>query len=275
MIISKGTYADEKIVCGTIGNIEKLAAQEKLDQPALIVAGETIKFWQKKRGLSKNILYLGTNPEKYRTLGNIIHLPMIEIVKKKFSPQEYRTLIENLNKYPLVILTSRYAVKYFMEIIGQEGYSIVKLGYIDFAAVGQDTAKELRSYRIDPKVIASVETSEGLLRSLTKEYNLKDKKILFPRSALPNPFLKDELTKQGAEVTELTVYDNRKPEKADISFERIDQVLFTSPSTVKNFLEDYGVIPGNWKILSKGAPTQKALKDAGYESEVLIYDEIS
>lgn len=277
IIVSKGSYPDEKIVCGAIENIEKLAAQEKLDQPALIVAGETVKFWQKKQSATKtkNILYLGTNPEKYRMLGNIIHLPMIDIVKKQFSPQEYRNLVESLEKYQLVILTSRFAVKYFMEIIGQEGYSIVNLGFIDFAAVGQDTAKELRSYRIDPKVIASVETSEGLLANLLKEYNLKDKKILFPRSALPNPYLMDELKKRGAEVTELTVYDNKKPTKADISFEHVDQVFFTSPSTVKNFLEDYGTIPSHWKILCKGAPTQKALKDAGYESEVLIYDEIS
>jgi uroporphyrinogen III methyltransferase/synthase len=102
--------------------------------------------------------------------------------------------------------------------------------------------------------------------------DVRGKKILFPRSSLPNPYLKGELTKQGAQVDPLTVYRNVKPQKRDLPKVPISKILFTSPSTVRNFVEDYGRIPDQWKILSKGPLTSRSLREAGYESEVLTYD---
>jgi len=114
------------------------------------------------------------------------------------------------------------------------------------------------------------------LQALLKTYGerIKTKKILFPRSALPNPYLRNELVKYGAVVEELVIYENRKPAKANYPFQRIGKIFFTSPSTVNNFLSDYGIIPQEWQILCKGSVTREALKKAGYESEVFVYDEI-
>ena len=117
-----------------------------------------------------------------------------------------------------------------------------------------------------------VEVVEGLLQQIVNTFDIKDKKILFPRSSLSNPALKEELTKLGAYVEQLTVYRNTKHPKRDLPVEGIEKILFTSPSTVRNFLQDYNEIPGQWKVLSKGPMTRQSLKEAGYESEVLIND---
>jgi len=90
--------------------------------------------------------------------------------------------------------------------------------------------------------------------------------------SLPNPALKEELTKLGANVKQFTVYQNIKLPKRDLPVNGIDKILFTSPSTVRNFLHDYNKIPAHWKVLSKGPVTRQSLKEAGYESEVLIND---
>ena len=107
-----------------------------------------------------------------------------------------------------------------------------------------------------------------MLSALDKAYDLKCKKILFPRSSLTNPYLKDELTKRGCEVNEVAIYQNTKPEKRDLPTIPISKVIFTSPSTVKNFLEDYGSIPPDWQILCKGPKTSAALKAARYPDTV-------
>ncbi len=270
IIISKGTYAEEKIVCGTIGTIEALILKDPVDPPALMVVGNTVKFWQERRKKEGTILYLGTNPQKYKALGNVVHLPMIKILAIPFSRDILKRLHHGLEEYSLIILTSRFAVKYFMALLNNSRYANAKLKGMDFAVVGKDTAKELKKFKLTAKVIAHPETGEGLLEALTRAYDLKGMKILFPRSSLPNPFLKTELTRRGALVTELTVYENQKPPIKDFSFQGVDKVIFTSPSTVKNFLEDFGMIPHHWQIFAKGPVTQKVLAEAGYESEILI-----
>lgn len=141
---------------------------------------------------------------------------------------------------------------------------------IDFAVIGESTAWTLAQYGFRAKVTAEEENSEGMLTALKADGDLRGKNILFPRSSLPNPFLKEQLEKAGSRVIELVVYQNTKPAKRPLPSTPIDKIFFTSPSTVKNFLEDYGKIPENWDILSRGTRTQKALEEAGYRNQISI-----
>ncbi len=269
MIISNGTRIDEEIVTGSLGDIEERHAQHPLKPPALIIAGQTIKFRQEKTLEEKNILYLGTFPERYRRMGKIIPLPMIELQKAALSQADQDRLKASLADFDFILMTSRHAVKYFFQILKEEGISWLSSA-IRFMTIGQETANTLRRYHFEPELIPETETGPGLFESMKKKYPLKGKKILFPRSALPNPFLKDKLTKAGANVWELVVYQNLKPEKMPLPRIKIDQILFTSPSTVRNFLEEYGTIPPLWNILAKGPRTQEALQEAGFHQAAVL-----
>lgn len=270
IVISQGTTPQERRVLGTIQDIEQRVAQANLSFPALIVVGQTVKFYKKQEAVPENLLYLGTNPERYRSLGHIIHLPMIEITPRKLPAKIITRLLTDLDKYQLIILTSRFAVQYFLKILMKRNNLMAKLRKIDFAVIGGETAQALREFDIESKIVATPETSQGLLRALVERYDLRKMNILFPRSALLNPFLKKKLAQKGASVKELAVYDNKKPAKRDLPRFPIHKILFTSPSTVKNFIEHYGTIPLRWQILSKGPLTSQALKKAGYDSEMLI-----
>ncbi len=282
MVISKGTTREEKIITATIQTIESSVLNGNLNAPALIIVGKTVNFFKPKTVSNKNeqeipetnILYLGTNPQKYESFGPILHWPLIEITPIIFSEEQKREILSSINQYDWIILTSRFAVQYFMELIGELKYSL-RNSQIKWAVIGRETARALRNYGIIPTLIPELETSQGLFKALTSQFDLKGKKMLFPRSALPNPYLKNELTKTGVQVTELIVYENKKPvvsKRPDLS--QVNSVIFTSPSTVKNFLDLCGAVPQNWKIFSKGTLTQETLKNAGYESEILIDEEI-
>ena len=133
-----------------------------------------------------------------------------------------------------------------------------------FAVIGKRTQRCLHIHHIQSTLVAEEETAQGLFKAMTRHFDLKDKKILFPRSSLPNSFLKEALLEQGATVTDVTIYENVKPIKRELPLARIDGVIFTSPSTVRNFLADYGRIPASWQILAKGPVTFKTLLEAGY-----------
>jgi uroporphyrinogen III methyltransferase / synthase len=271
LIISKGTRTEQKIVQATLGNIVKKLKENPLDPPALIIVGNVVQFYKEKNIPKLNVLYTGTHPEKHEALGHLIMFPMISITPAKLNEQEQKNLASALNESHIILFTSYFGVQSFFESLKKYKISKAGLNTKDFVVIGKGTADTLRGFDMEPKYIAEDETSEGTFATLKKHYDLKGKRILFPRSSLPNPFLKTELEKSGAVVSEVAIYVNTKPAKRPLPQKPIDMVFFSSPSTVMNFLKDYDRIPDHWRIGCKGPATQKALERAGYKSEMIIY----
>jgi uroporphyrinogen III methyltransferase/synthase len=271
LIVSKGTRTEEKIVQATLATIVKKLKETPLDPPALIIVGNVVQFYKEKLTHKINVLYTGTHPEKHGALGHLIKFPMISISRTKLSGQERKHLHKAMEESHIILFTSYFGVRSFFEWIKENKVSKANLRTKDFVVIGKGTADTLRGFDIEPKYIAEDETSEGTFATLKKHYNLKGKRILFPRSSLPNPFLKTELEKSGAIVHEVAIYVNTKPAKRPLPKQPVDMVFFTSPSTVVNFLKDYDRIPDHWRIGCKGPATQKALQQHGYQSEMIIY----
>jgi len=268
MIISRGTKKNQQVIKGTLQTIEQAVATVQLKPPALIIVGRVTDFYQPV-DKHKNILFLGTHPQEYSALGNIIHCPMIQISAKKFSLKERKTILQRLSEAQVVLLTSEYAVEYFDKFLEVSRQSLSSLKNIDFVVIGSYTAQALLDRGAHPRIIAPVETAQGVYQELKRRMKLKDLKIIFPRSSLPNPFLKKALIKAGADVFEFSVYENTPARKRPLPKISIDSVVFTSPSTVHNFLKDYKKIPESWEILCKGPVSLKALKDQGYSGSII------
>ncbi len=266
MVISKGTSPQEKIVSGTLSDIRRKVAEAPLEPPVLIVVGETLKFYHESRKTSRRerILYTGSDSGDFRARAEVIPFPMIEITPAKLTAGRIKTLLTNLIRYDIILFTSKFGVKHFFELLAGEKYAAKKLGKKTFVAIGESTAKALAHQGISVALVARVETSEGLFDEMAKKFKLRGKKILFPRSNLPNPYLKRKLTESGSRVEELTIYKNVKPAKRPLPKTGIDKILFTSPSTVRNFIEDHGAVPANWRILSRGPLTSACLREMGY-----------
>ncbi len=263
IIISKGTRKDEQVLSGTLGTIEGIVKKYRPQPPALMIVGKTTRFYKPPLE-RKTILFLGTHPQNYRSLGNILHFPMIQIKPVKFPAIAKKYFLDELLASDLIVVTSEYAVEQLFALFKAETLSDKK-----FVAIGSHTAQALLDHNLHPRLIASDETSEGLFSAIKKKFPLEGKLIVFPRSGLPNPFLRRALTKEGAKVKEVTVYNNVKPAKRALPKEQVDAVVFTSPSTVVNFMKDYGKIPSSWEVLCKGPASRKALKKYGYLARII------
>lgn len=266
LVVSRGTCIDEQAVKGTLETIENLVYKAGIKPPALIIAGLTVGFYAPRP--RKTLLHCGTNPELYLNLGHIISWPMIEIRPITFDAAQREKLKEDFLRCDLVILTSPSSVEHFMKLI-LEIKSFQEVSKKMFAVIGKFTAGALEEFGVTPQIISSEETAQGFFKTLLSVMSLRGKRILFPRSSLPNPFLKESLETQGAIVAEWTVYLNTKPARRPLPDVAIQGVIFTSPSTAKNFLEDYETISPSWEILAKGPATFAALKEAGYNSKII------
>jgi len=207
---------------------------------------------------AKIFLHCGTHPEIYSHLGQMIPWPMIDIKPVSFNETAQKQILQAFESADIVIFTSGHAVEHFFHIIAKPTSNKI------FAVIGQNTQEALQKFHIKALIVAPQETAQGLYQAITQYTNVQGKHILFPRSSLPNPFLKEALSKLGAIVTEIVVYENTKPAKRPLPSLDIHGVIFTSSSTVRNFLTDYATIPAHWQILARGPMTLKFLQDKGY-----------
>lgn len=269
-VISRATYRDEKIVVGTLADIEHKVTAANVLAPCIILFGDVLRFYKEKPVLPQKVLFTGTNPERFTGLGEICSWPMIQIAAQPLDEIKQSQLRDDFDRADIVLFTSRYGVQYFFQFLHAAGLTAEAFKGKAVFVIGTTTADELIDHDVHPTLMANIETSHGLLDVIREKHDVDGKRILFPRSALPNPTLKDELTALGAEVKEVSIYTNTKPPKRDLCTDDFDAAFFTSPSTVRNFLEDYKCIPAHWRILAKGEVTAEYLKKKGYKSEVLI-----
>ena len=227
--------------------------------PSLIIIGETArnKTTQSWFARKKKVLVTGTNPEPYRRLGKIIHQPLIELAPL-IDYTEADTVLSKILDYDWLIFTSKYTVKYFFERLIELNLDARSLANCQIASIGKKTSQVLQEHGLTPDFQAEDETSAGLIEAFRCLVNFKQK-ILIPRSNIALPILPEGLRKLAFDVRALTIYQNTKPANIKpIDLSLIDIVVFTSPSTVRNFKEVYGELPKHIQPIMAGPETEKA-----------------
>lgn len=230
--------------------------------PLIAIVGDVVGLRENAAdSLQKpTILVTGTSIEAYRSLGNIIHQPLIQIEPINNKLPVIRTL-KRLDRFNWIFFTSRYTVDLFFRTLLDQGKDSRSLGNLGIASIGQVTTDALRKYSIIPDLQAGRESSVGLLKDLDI-IEIRAGKVLLPRSDLALPILPDGLTERGWEVTTLTLYNNKYPEGLQpLDLANVDLIAFASPSCVTNFKRLYGFLPEVEKILFKGQETEQRYHD--------------
>ncbi len=215
----------------------------------------------------KRVLVTGTRSKPFESMGKILHVPMIEIKP----PRGFKALdaeILGIDAYDAVLFTSRHAVHYFLDRLKLKLKTIEALRSKLIVAIGKTTAEALESFGLSPEYVPEDETAEGMAE-LLREFPVEGKRFLIPRSDLARDVLVDALRKRGAHVDPVTVYRNICPPIKKQDLERIDEIVFTSPSTVKNFMKVHGDIPERIKVWAIGPVTQAELATFKIRSEIL------
>lgn len=196
--------------------------------------------------ISAKILYLGLNPPP-----NVIHYPVIRTEKiEGASLKEARSLWPQFSH---VIFTSKTTVHYWFE----ETLDFDKTAI----AIGDATAQKLREKGVF-SLIAPFATQEGVVSLLEKE---KISYLFFPHSKKARPFLLNYLKEKQIRFFSLGLYDThfQKPGPLPNLLE-IEEIVFTSPSTVEGFFHIFRDLPKEIKLTSIGPITKRALAERGY-----------
>jgi uroporphyrinogen-III synthase len=197
------------------------------------------------------IVYLGLDPSRYIREGNLLHHPLIA-TKKLITPGLSQAK-EHWPFYSHVIFTSQTAVRFWFEEVSPGTHQVL--------AVGSATASALRKLGIEP-LVAREETQEGIM-ALLEDLEIAD--ILWPKSSLARSDLETYLQQRKCSYFAFDLYTTEfltPPKITDWS--AVTEIVFTSPSTVRAFLQLYGEFPKQVRLTAIGPVTLGFLRSFVY-----------
>lgn len=260
-VISQAGRISQKLAITELENIGKIVKEEEITAPAIFIIGLVVRLsarlnWFKK---NKRVLFTGLSTKRYFLKGNYFHLPMIKI-EPLDNYADFDRQLKEISGFNWIIFTSRYAVQYFFQRLNKIGFDTRLLKDAKIAAIGTSTAARLRVLGIIADLVPKVETSKGLLNALSK-VSLKGKTIFLPHSDISDKGLAKELKDFGAKVIGSIAYRNIVPENfPDFDLDTFDEIIFTSPSGVRNFVKRYGKPPKKAAIKCIGRVTLEQAK---------------
>ena len=274
-LIRWGTKPSQEVFVTTLAKILDV----KIQPPAIFVVGEVVnlreqlKWFDAKILFGKKILVTRARAQasklssRLKNLGaEVFECPTIKIAPPS---DEFATLDAAIkNEFDWLIFTSANGVENFFTRLKVHGLDTRALGRCKVAAIGSATAEKLSGFGIVADIVPKNFVAESLADAL-KDF-VVGKKVLIARAEIARDVLPDKLKIFGADVTVAPAYKTVPETPAQIDFDSIDLVTFTSSSTVENFVSSYGV-----EVLKKipsaaiGTITAGTLKKFGVEAKII------
>ena len=256
--VSKAGYITQDTVRARLEDIVERVKEKAVQSPSIFIIGVTAGLERDFNWLRKNkrILFTGLSKERFFSGASYCHLPMVKI-EPLDDYREFDDYLKEIRYFDWIVFASRYGVGYFFERIRGLGGDSRLLASVKIAAIGNSTRLRLLDFGISADLMPRKESSEGLIEEFHK-LELIGKRIFLPRSDISDKGLEREFKKLGARVNSSFAYRNVMPDDLpDIDLNGFDEIVFTSPSTVRNFKKRYENVPRRVRIRCIGDVTLK------------------
>ncbi|MBU00696.1 MAG: hypothetical protein CME14_05425 [Gemmatimonadetes bacterium] len=197
--------------------------------------------------------------------------PTIKVIPPA-SCAEIDRAISRIKVYRWVVFPSANSVRSVFRRMLEIGMSTDRLADVSLAAVGPATRQALEAGGATVSFVPDEYVAERLGETLNP---VADERILVVKADIGEPTLREVLARRGAQVDEVIAYrtvTQPPPENAVIELKRgVDVLTFTSPSTVRGFLElgpDWRDVTVGVMIATIGPLTSSAVRDMGVEVQV-------
>ena len=220
-----------------------------------------------------------------RDLGaEVLDIPFIEIRKaRSYKPMD--SALQSLSDYDWLVLTSVNGVEALWERLRKLRIGPKRLDHLKVAAIGPATRRAIEEHGLKVHVVPKEYVAESVVASLRRK--VKGKRVLLARAKIARDVIPRELSKLGARVDVVVVYETIIPQSsrkrlraAMLSVRnRPDVITFTSSSTARNFVALLGKRRGRGRprhtkqldgvlLASIGPVTSSTLRDLGLRVDI-------
>ena len=233
LLVHNVSLPDEQTYETTVGQLGDV----DYPTPVIALVGDVARLRHQTASTVQRTLYTGLvcpNPD-------YIHTPLIEIepVGFTFPPAE---------SFDYLLFTSRYAVKAVAHSSFFTLHSSLKI-----VSIGPSTTQALKEAGAVEVEQTEQDDSYGVIDFFSRQTRGR---VLIPRSNLALDIIPDGLRQLGFTVQTLTVYNNVYPHHVRrVNLDNIQRVVFTSPSTIDNFIKTYGSLPSYIEYVTRGSIT--------------------
>lgn len=292
-VIRRGTLPEQTTLVGNLENIARLAKENQIRPPAIIVVGEVVRlreelnWFETKPLFGKRIVVTRAREQASEFLralsllgAECIEFPTIEVI----SPESWESLdraIKALDEYDWLLFTSVNGVKFFLKRLEFLGKDIRDLKGIKIGVIGPKTASIWHGMGIKPDLMPDEYRAEAVVESFEK-LGISGAKILIPRAVKAREVLPEQLRQAGANVDVVHAYQTISPDhdtgrvRELLMRGSIDMVTFTSSSTVTNFVDMFkseGQEMHKWMarivVACIGPITAKTAQDNGFQVDLI------
>ena len=285
---------DEQTFETTLWNLRN-GEMQNLPTPLIALIGYVAGLKHHQASDIKPTLYTGTLPAIEKRKADYTYTPLIEInyeidyedgledigtspVSKEWYDGEWADGLEDYSDISYLLFTSQYAVKGFMRVIEYTYYQTYPNEDLKVISIGKTTTEALHKAGFKDVIQVDEDNRYGVIEWFKKErpkfleqhpieiehgeeYE-EIPAVLYPCSSLSPDDIPEALFALRYNVTKWTVYNNELPKNPRrVNLNHFKRIVFTSPSTIDNFIKLYGKLPENTEFITRGPITQAHLEE--------------
>lgn len=285
---------DEQTFETTLWNLRN-GEMQNLPTPLIALIGYVAGLKHHQASDIKPTLYTGTLPAIEKRKADYTYTPLIEInykidhewgledigispISKEWYDGEWSDGLEYFSSISYILFTSQYAVKGFMRVIKDTNYEEYTNNELKVISIGKTTTEALHKAGFKDVIQVDEDNRYGVIEWFKKErpkfleqhpieieYGEEYEEIpavLYPCSSLSPDDIPEALFALRYNVTKWTVYNNELPKNPRrVNLNHFKRIVFTSPSTIDNFIKLYGKLPENTEFITRGPITQEHLEE--------------
>jgi uroporphyrinogen III methyltransferase/synthase len=283
-VISRATTPHQRTVVAQLNEISDAVSKAQLHAPSLIIVGDCVaqrdelKWFEdkplfgQKIGITRPAGQAEPQIQRAFELGaQPVLMPAIKI-EPIDDWIEVDATLQRLDEFNWLIFTSVNGVEAFFDRLWQQGFDARQLAGLKIATIGTSTAEALAKYHLRAELIPDQFRAEALAKEMAP--HVAGQNVLWARASRGREVLPQELTKAGATVTELVVYQNLDAESFSddalnaLENSQLDWIGLSSPSIARRIADllpetARGQLGKTLRIASISPVTSTAAKDAG------------
>lgn len=285
-VIQSGATARQRMVKGTLADIEGRVKSQGLGTPAMIVIGDVVALqeqlgWQRHLPLSgKRILLTGSRSvieqieQELEPLGaETVSISLVDTYRR--TDERIEGCLRGIGEYTWIVFTSGAGVRYFFDALkdaedaeGRKGIDRRCLGNVRFATVGTSTADVLSQYGYRCDFLPSEYQSKVLAQEWVPTLTSKDK-VLLVKAVQGSELLSERLRDASISADVACLYetrvDMRRADEVARHVNEVDYTVLASGSAAKALGLMAEAAETGSRVVAIGPVTADACEKAGIQ----------